>query len=131
MEDLMKIDKIIKKAEKYLDYEDNWDDEGSKGYKEETLNRVKILLQDGYGFLNKNTKFNIPEPDVSPGPDGSFDLLWDSKYYSLLANIPEDKDKPISYFGYRHDSHKIDISGEFIKTFCEGLFIWLYLRGEE
>jgi len=96
---LSDIEKIIKEAEKYLEYKDNWDGEGSKEYKKETLDRVESFLK-----LFVNLGNILYTPKILPGPNGSFDLLWERNKLQCLLNIPEDYRSIITFFGKMNGS---------------------------
>jgi len=122
------INKIIKKAEKFLEYEDNWDEEGSKGYKKETLDRVEKLLREGYKSIRKKLNGELPMPYVLPGPGGGFDVLWEHGGFTLLLHVPEDKNKEIDYYLEGKDKmcdnrHKVDIPNieKFFLALCDML----------
>jgi len=106
--ELKKIGDVIKASEYIVDLKDNWDDEGSKGYKSETwLNAINLILT--YSVWIKENRFTIiSPPQIYEGPEGSIDILWESKKYRLLLNVPEDKNLPISFYGddFYKDSNK-------------------------
>lgn len=88
----MNIKKLIYKSKKYLKYKDNWDEEGSPGYKKETLERTELFLRSFQKMFKKG-------PEILPGPGGSFDVFWKISEFKLLVNIPEDSKKPITSYG--------------------------------
>ncbi len=87
------------KSREILDWPDDWDGEGSPGYKESTWNRVQDFLLETAESLWRDNGVLVPVPRISAGPEGSFDIHWRSAGKELLINIPEDKTDPVSYYG--------------------------------
>ena len=77
------LEKIARSKDHILSLTDNWDEEGSKGYKEETFNQAMSFLRS----ISKNTwdvGIIIPNPDILPSQDGSIDLHWKNDKFELL-----------------------------------------------
>ncbi|MFQ5677782.1 MAG: hypothetical protein ACE5G1_17970, partial [bacterium] len=64
----------------------------------------------------------IPTPKITPGPNGSIDILWKSANYRLLINIPDNPKKQASFYG---DNFSTDtIEGTFNPSnFNQGLLL--------
>ncbi len=89
----------IRKSAYILEYEDNWDDEGSIAYTKKTFS-VAINFAIEYSKAIWEEKFVlIDAPKISPGPEGSIDLLWEKKTYRLLLNIHPYPKQTASFFG--------------------------------
>lgn len=83
-----------------LELEDDWDDEGSSGYAEETWRRaVGVALASAGSYLR--TRLTAPPtPAFSKGPEGSVDILWWSDGKRLMVNVPAEDNEPVTYHGY-------------------------------
>lgn len=96
----------IEAAKDFLGYENNWDGEGSKSYKKETLEKLnQFLLNISQEFFKINKK-RIAAPYINPGMDGAIDLHWKTDKFELLLSVPESSDVPITYYG---DDYKDNI----------------------
>lgn len=82
-----------------LDLPDDWDGEGSPGYREETwLRAVAFLVDNALGFLEEQGE-TIPAPKLRKGPAGSIDLHWREPDRDLLINIPAQEGSAADYYG--------------------------------
>lgn len=91
----MMFDEDIEKARKFiLSLEDDWDEEGARAFKEETFERV-ILIVKKILSLTKLTQF----PNISPSSEGDIDIHWKNEKFELLIGIPEDPEEPFGYYG--------------------------------
>jgi hypothetical protein len=112
---LKQIDKLIEKAKIYLNYPNNWDGEGGKQYSIATLITVRQ-------FLISFGKYSPVFPQINPGPNGSFDIVFTDKEFELLVNVPkrlpfiESTMKPISFYGESVDG-KYSIKGTIAENF--------------
>ncbi len=87
------LSREIERSRRILDFEENWDGEGSPAYKEETWTRaveftkklVDLLLTD-VPPIEDHPEIFVPE--ILPGPNGSIDLDWENERFDLLINIP-------------------------------------------
>ena len=91
--------KEIEKSKYILQYENNWDDEGSIGYAAKTWERGVQFITDYAKWTLDNMSIAIPTPKIYPGPHGSIDILWKGSNYKLLVNIPKDTNKDASFYG--------------------------------
>ena len=105
------FDKIIEKYGKgIVGLEDNWDEEGSKGYDSEIWSRtIELLKQILFNLWDK--LIDVPIPSILPSPDGSFDLNWETDMFELLVNIPADTHESVSIYGERigHKEDEIEL----------------------
>ena len=89
----------IRKSAYILEYEDNWDDEGSIAYSKKTFSAA-INFAIEYSKAIWEEKFVlIHAPNILPGPEGSIDLLWDKQNYRLLLNIHPYPEQTASFYG--------------------------------
>jgi len=96
---LKHIGEAIEGSKKILELAEDWDDAGALPIKKTTFKRASIFLINYSTWLFNNFKFAIETPQLSPGPDGSIDILWRTKYYRMLINIPQNKDQQAGYYG--------------------------------
>lgn len=89
----------IESSRSILGLQDDWDDEGSIGYKEETWKRATQFVLDSAEFLLESHRTVIDLPHIGPGPDGSIDIHWETKEYELLVNIPVDPETCATFYG--------------------------------
>lgn len=117
-------EEIESAKQKILNLPNNWDEEGAKRYKEETLDRVVEFIRKLSYLLWKETQKLIHVPNISPVPDGSIDIHWKNDNYDLLVNIPEDNSEPATFSS---DDYKINaVKGTFDqKEINPILFYWL------
>ncbi len=114
----------IEKSKSILDLQDNWDDEESPGYKEETLIQSIKFITNYAEWIWDKLKIVIDPPKILPGPDGSIDLLWRKKKYGLLINIPDYPKKIATFYGDDNKDEKI--KGQFdIQSSNQGIFLCL------
>lgn len=90
---LKELGDAIEKAKYMLGYKDNWDGEGSAGYKENTfLKTIKFLIE-----LAKDVPAIFPTPNIYHGPNGSIDIYWKEENMNLLINVLENNDTATFY----------------------------------
>jgi hypothetical protein len=90
---------IIESSRSILELHDDWDDEGSIGYKEETWNRATQFVLNSARFLWDHHTTIMDTPDIGPGPDGSIDIHWETEKYELLVNISADLKALATFYG--------------------------------
>jgi len=89
----------IRQSAYILEYEDNWDDEGSIAYSKQTY-RAAINFAIKYSKEIWEEEFVlIDTPKILPGPEGSIDLLWDKQTYRLLINVHPHPKQTASFYG--------------------------------
>lgn len=108
---LRQLKTAIERSRVILTLGDDWDDEGSPGYKEATWKRATDYLKRQALVCWRMHDIAIPAPRISPGPNGSIDMHWETASYELLANVPEDPSTPASFYG--DDFGALRISGTF------------------
>lgn len=113
----------IDEASHILQWEDDWDGEGSPAYQAATLERAREFLLTGIKGLRPVQMEHVPVPRVTPGPDGSIDLHWRQPERHLLVNIPPAGDDVISCYG--HDDRS-EVKAEFTNSAdARWVFDWL------
>lgn len=119
------LDDAIESSRTILDIQDNWDNEGSRGYSEETWHRATSFVRDiAARFFNTTTRFRIEPPTITPGPDGSIDVRWVSPKRSILINFPADENASADFFG--HDKGQDVIKGTLdLASQNHWLLLWL------
>lgn len=103
--DLARILEAVEQSRYILELEDDWDDEGSKGYQPLVWERVVIFLIRLSEKALASFNIVLDAPQIYHGYEGSIDLLWRTDKYQLLVNFPEDDDSPGSFYG---DNFNID-----------------------
>ena len=101
---------IKRKMKEILNLKPNWNGEGIKSYKEETVNRAKkflISLVQDFQILY-NLELDIPM--IFPGIDGDIDIEWKNDKSQLLISVPENKESLAGLYGsdYVEDEIQID-----------------------
>jgi len=121
------LEAAIREAAGRLPREENWDDEGARGYAPETLERAATFLRLYARKLRDVKQASLPLPRILPGPDGSIDLHWKTGERELLVNIPPDSAAPAGFYG--DDYGALCIKGTLDTARCnEGLLEWLQQR---
>lgn len=125
IKDYLSVDFLreIESSKDILEYEDNWDREGSKKYKKETwikLNQFNINVSKEFYLKYKK---QIKTPYINPGMDGAIDLHWKTEKFELFLSFPERDDAPITYYG---DNYRDNIIKGTLKTDNFGVLIsWI------
>jgi hypothetical protein len=98
----------VKAARWMLSLKDDWDDEGSPGYAEETWERTgRFLLSNALALWQDGIL--IDAPAVHNGPQGSIDIYWDSPKRTLLINVPAATGENGTFYG--RDAQGSEIRG--------------------
>jgi hypothetical protein len=93
------IEKAIESSEFILKLEENWDEEGSPRYSEETWHRATQFVRKTALLYKKEIGVWIDPPKITPGPDGSIDVRWKSSKRSILINFPANSNTPADFYG--------------------------------
>ena len=119
------LKKAIEISKQILEYEDDWDGEGSLGYSKLTLDKAeKFLTENALTFWKNNTVW-VSAPDFCPGPNGSIDLLWKLEDRELLINIPVNENNLVGYYGDNFQNGSI-IKGKLnLAEKNEWILMWL------
>jgi hypothetical protein len=114
----------IRKSREMLQWEDDWDGEGSPAYLEATWQRATNLLRTSVLELWDTQRKLAPTPRVTPGPNGSIDLYWRADNYKLLINIPVDSNEMADYYGQNRHGEIIEGTLDTM-TSAMWLLVWL------
>jgi len=93
------IKEAIHSSRRILELTNNWDDEGSPGYQEQTwIRATKFVARAASDYRRHHHVWVIP-PRILAGPEGSIDIHWKTQKRELLINIPADNEAGAGYFG--------------------------------
>jgi hypothetical protein len=90
-----------------LDLDDNFDGEGSIGFKEATWKRAVDYVEKQMKVLWMNGLNNIDVPRILPATEGNIAIHWKNPRYELLITIPAESDKPATFYGDNYGELKI------------------------
>jgi hypothetical protein len=93
------LHRAIDRSRDMLNWEENWDGEGSPGYAQATWDRAVDFIVRNAAQVYNRLGVRIAEPVIKPGPEGSIDIDWTSGNRRLLVNIPVSEDEPATYYG--------------------------------
>jgi hypothetical protein len=120
---LTEINEAIQESRYILNLKDDWDDEGSIGYEESTLNRATHFLTDMAKTALISFDVIIDAPKIYHGPHGSIDMLWKNENYKVLVNFPQDEQLPATFYG--DTSTKESFKGSFALDSGNNLMMFL------
>lgn len=107
------LDIIINDSLYIVELKDNWNDEGSIGYTEETYqNALEFIIIYLYNIENITDKFEIPY--MFHSLTGGIDFDWDNDCYSFLIRCDKDI-KLISFYYQNYLNNKEYIEGIIIR----------------
>ena len=89
----------IERSREILDLEDNFDGGGSAAYSQETWQGATRFLLANAIAAREWLALVPPVPNITPGPNGSIDIFWQSGSQELLLNVPADPSARASYYG--------------------------------
>jgi hypothetical protein len=98
---------VIEDSRTILELKDDFDGEGSAGYKRETWEHAVEFIRNCARHLWETDHVIIDIPDIQPGPHGSIDIHWETEDYELLLNIPMNKRENITYYGDNYSDVKV------------------------
>lgn len=118
------IEKAINSSRYILELGENWDEDGSPSYSEETWNRAaSFIKKTAWSFKSERGNW-IQPPKITPGPDGSIDVRWKTEKRTLLINFPADEAQFPDFFG--SDKGKDTIKGTLdLSSPNQWLLMWL------
>lgn len=96
---LRHLSTAIAESRKMLDYEDDWDGEGSPGYEEATWRRAVGLLLRCASAAWHEERTRVEAPRITNGPMGSVDIHWALPQRELLVNVPADPEAAPDFYG--------------------------------
>ena len=89
----------IEQSRTLLDLDDDWDDEGTPDYAEETWNRAVGFLARTATRLWEQYGARPAIVEVLPGAHGSIGLDWRAPGRELLVTIPADPAREAPFYG--------------------------------
>ena len=105
------LEKLLdKRVNHILNLSENWDDNGAEKFKKETLERVSNLLKKILQEL-WDQMVDVPFPLISPVPDGSVDINWETDKFELLINVPAKDNLLVNLYGERmsHPEDEVEV----------------------
>ena len=93
------LDSEIERSRRLLTWEDDWDGEGSPGYKESTWTRAVEFLKVHVLWINEQFGITVSTPQILPGPAGSIDMHWRTQDRELLINVPAEQSELATFYG--------------------------------
>lgn len=94
-----------------LSLKDNWDEEGSQAFTDQTFSGVADFLVTYSKYIFKKYHKIIDIPYITPSGNGSIDIDWDTDSYCFLVNIAE-KGDDAEY--YSSDQNRQESKGRFL-----------------
>lgn len=96
------IEAAIQQSKTILSLRQDWDDDQSPFYAEETWKAAVSFLRRLALHCHSAGVAGIGVPEISPAEHGSIDLFWKTDDDStMLVNVPADSNEPLSYYGKR------------------------------
>jgi hypothetical protein len=106
--ELSEVIAAVEKSKYMLDYQPDWDGEGSVGYDVATWTRAsRFLVRYAQWVFDVFGKV-IPQPSVLHGPQGSIDIYWRNPEFHLLINVPADATKLATFYGDNYKSQSVE-----------------------
>ncbi len=115
----------IQESKYILEFDDDWDDEGSPSYKESTWETAVKFLINLVNMANNKIGFIIPTPKIYHSSDGSIDILWENEQFRFLINFPDDVNTKPSFYGDNYMSKKVEGSIDDPQNINPGIFLLL------
>lgn len=94
-----RVEAAFDRSRDMLDWEDNWDDEGSIAFQPSTFERARRFVVRS---ISGSSIFYGSEdlvPRVLPGESGSIGLHWRTSRRELLLTIPSDPGEMATFYG--------------------------------
>ena len=100
-------EEIIKSKDHILGLKNNWDGEGSKQFKKETLDLATNHLQKLSQRFFEAYKLIIHTPNIRPVADLSIDIQWKTEKMELTINFSEEFINLPSFYGKDNEANEI------------------------
>lgn len=108
-----KLKKHIKDSHDHiLGLENNWDGEDSKKIDIQTVKRSNQFINAISSNLLRYISSETHLPLFLPSGKGSIDIQWDTEFFELSVNIPEDYKTPIAIYAEDNRKNEIELHGE-------------------
>jgi hypothetical protein len=91
-----------------LQFEDNWDGEGSELYRTQTWINAVSFICNYANWVFDTYKQVIPSPNIYHGPNGSIDLYWEKETFNLLINLPKEDNGVASFYGDDYATQRVE-----------------------
>ena len=91
-----------------LQFEDNWDGEGSEKYSSKTWVKAVSFICNYANRVFYDYGQTIPIPAIYHGPKESIDLYWKNESFNLLVNFPKEDSELASFYGDDHSTQKVE-----------------------
>lgn len=91
-----------------LQFEDNWDGEGSEPYNAKTWIDAVSFICNYANWVFDCYKQIIPIPNIYHAPKGSIDLYWEKETFNLLINFPKESNGVASFYGDDYATQRIE-----------------------
>lgn len=105
---LADVSDLFGSARGLLELGDDWDGERSPGYKPETLERARRLVESLALRILLEKGRVIDLPIVGPGPQGGIDLHWPFERFEALFTVPASPDSPICFFVRNREGSQVE-----------------------
>ncbi len=124
--ELSSITRAIEGTRSILDLRDDWDGQGSPGYDEATRKRtMRLALECSLDYWQTHQAVP-PMPTMTPGPDGSIDIVWRMAERRLFLNVPVEPETIATFYGKDRGDEHVVIQGELDLTHDAGwMLAWL------
>jgi len=90
----------IQESRRLLQYEDDWDGEGSPGYLEATWQETVEFVLQLLARLADEYAVRHQAMEIMPGTCGNIDVEIEFADHRLLFSVPRDPGTPIRFFAY-------------------------------
>ncbi len=101
-------EEIIKSKDHILGLKNNWDGEGSKQFKKETLDLATNHLQKLSQRFFEAYKLIIHTPNIRPVADLSIDIQWKTEKMELTINFSDNLKEFPCFYGKDNDGNEIE-----------------------
>lgn len=118
------IEKSIHESQDILNWEEDWDGEGSPRFKVLTWQRATEFVRLNSWQLWQNSSRAIPAPEFLPVVGGSIDIEWQVANRILIVTIPVDPKEPARFYGHDADSRNVIKGTLDTSANNEWLFMW-------
>jgi hypothetical protein len=112
----------ISSARWILSLAEDWDDNGAPAIQEDTLSRMELVVRDAVRCA-VDSGLTLPEPAISPIPDGSIDVQWRWESHLLAVNVPSMPEKRPSFYATTNDG--IHFGGSWDSSVALPVLAWL------
>jgi hypothetical protein len=105
-----RLGRLISESRWILGWHEIMDGKATRPIESRTFSRAISLLTMLAYQAQTDASAEFPLPRISPSPDGSVDLLWESPGFELLVNVPAGPDALATFAGEK--ANQIRLTGE-------------------